>query len=445
MGEFLDSFRKNGISRLSEAKGSRENGKARRPLTEKKGGNPMKRSAGLIMTLAAAIGLILVLGPPVSAANMPIIQLGCAISFTGDQSRSGKLYRDSYDMAVNQINENGGVKVGNKLYKLKIVYYDDKSDPAESSRLLEKLISEDKVNFLLGPYSSGITIPDSIVAQRYRLPMIEGGGASGKIFSRGNPYIFGTLPPADQYFKSTLDMLQTLKSAPKSVAILYSDDKFDVSVAEGTKEMAKEMGLDVALYEKYSEGATDFTSILTKIKSSNAKVVLLAGHTEESLNFTQQAKELNVCPNLVAMTVGPSEADFRKSLGKDAEYIYGVASWSTQMNFKGALFEDTQQFVKLFKAKYNYDPDYHNASGIADVAVFKDAIQRAGSLEPQKVRGAIAATDLNTIYGRVQFSGDGQIKGTSVVLQIQGGEIYQVYPNGAKKPIYPFPCWAARK
>ncbi|MGW8186433.1 MAG: amino acid ABC transporter substrate-binding protein [Desulfobacterales bacterium] len=265
------------------------------------------------------------------------------------------------------------------------------------------------------------------------------------MFSRGNKYIFGTLPPAEQYFKSTLDMLQTLKPEPKSVAILYSDDKFDVSVAEGSEKAAKEMGLDVVLFEKYSEGATDFTSILTKIKSSNVQVVLLAGHTEESLNFTQQTKELNVCPKLIAMTVGPSEADFRKSLGKDAECIYGVASWSTQMNFKGTLFDDTQQFVKLFKAKYNYDPDYHNASGIADVAIFKDAIERAGSLDPQKVRDAIAATDLNTIYGRVQFSGDGQIKGTSVVLQIQGGDIYQVYPKGAKMPIYPFPCWSERK
>jgi branched-chain amino acid transport system substrate-binding protein len=274
--------------------------------------------------------------------------------------------------------------------------------------------------------------------------MIQGGGASGKIFSRGNKFIFGTLPPAGQYFKSTLDMLETLKPAPKSVAILYSDDKFDVSVAEGSKKLADAMGLEVVLFEKYSEGATDFTSILTKIKSENAQVVLVAGHTEEALNFTQQSKELNVCPKLVAMTVGPSEADFRKSLGKDAEYIYGVASWSTQMNFKGALFDDTQQFVKQFKAKYNYDPDYHNASGIADVAVFKNAIERAGTLDPQKVRDAIAATDMNTIYGRVQFSQNGQIKGTSVVLQIQGGEIYQVFPSDAEQPVYPIPCWGDR-
>jgi len=390
------------------------------------------------------IALVLSFGHFAQAAKKEI-KLGCAISFTGGKSRSGKLYRDAYDMAVEQVNKKGGVKVGNDTYQLKIVYYDDKSDSTESSKLVEKLIAEDKVDFLLGPYSSGITIPDSLIAQRYKVPMIEGGGASGKIFSRGNKYIFGTLPPAGQYFKSTLEMLKTFSPAPKTIAILYADDKFDVSVAEGTSELANEMGFNVVLHEKYAEGATDFNSILTKIKASGVEVALVAGHTEESLNFTQQAKELNVSPKLISMTVGPSEADFRKSLGKDAEYIYGVASWSTQMNFIGYLFNDTKEFIKLFKEKFNYDPDYHNASGIADVAIFKDAIERAGTLDKEKVRDAIAATNLSTIYGRVQFSDNGQIKGTSVVLQILGGEIYQVYPNGVKEPVYPFPSWKMRK
>ncbi len=403
---------------------------------------------GVIKTVLvglAVLGLVFTYGSFAKAENPKVIKLGCAISFTGGKSRSGKLYRDAYDMAVERINKSGGVKVGKDTYIFKIIYYDDKSDPTESSRLVEKLITQDKVNFLLGPYSSGITIPDSLVAMRYKIPMIEGGGASGKIFSRGNKYIFGTLPPAGQYFKSTLEMLKTFKPVPKTIAILYADDKFDVSVAKGTQKLAKDMGFKVVLFEKYAEGATDFNSVLTKIKSKKVEVVLVAGHTEESLNFTQQAKELNVCPKMISMTVGPSEADFRKSLGKDAEYIYGVASWSTQMNFKGYLFKDTQEFVKLFKAKYNYDPDYHNASGIADVAIFKDAIERAGTLDPEKVRDAIAATSLDTIYGHVEFNPNGQIKGTSVVLQILGGQVYQVYPNGVKKPVYPVPCWKDRK
>ncbi len=373
-----------------------------------------------------------------------VIKIGCAISFTGKKSRTGKLYVDSYNMARDIINKNGGIKVGGKSYKIKIIYYDDKSDATESSRLVEKLITVDKVNFLLGPYSSGITIPDSLVAMKYRVPMIEGGGASGKIFSRGNKYIFGLLPSAGEYFKSTLEFLQTVTPKPKTIAILYADDKFDVSVAKGTKKIAEKMGYKIVLYEKYSEGQTDFTSALTKIKSKNPDVVLVAGHTEESLNFVQQAKELNVSPKMISLTVGPSEADFRKALGKDANYIYGVASWSPQMNFKGYLLKDTQEFVKLFKKRYGYDPDYHNAAGFACLAVLKNAIERAGTLDREKVRDAIAKTDLETIYGHVKFKPNGQIMGTSVVLQILNGEVYEVYPHQHKKPVYPMPSWKER-
>ncbi len=407
----------------------------------------MRRFLGIGASLFVAVAVFLAfsLTTGVKGAQAEnVIKVGCAISFTGKKSRSGKLYVDSYNMAVEKINESGGVKVGDKYYKLKIIYYDDKSSADESAKLVEKLISEDKVNFLLGPYSSGITIPDSIIAQRYRIPMIEGGGASGKIFSRGNKYIFGTLPPAGEYFKTTLEMMKGFKPAPKRIAILYADDKFDKSVAKGTKKLAKEMGFKVVVYERYAEGASDFNTILTKVKAAKADAVLVAGHTEESLNFVQQAKELNVCPKMISLTVGPSEADFRKSLGKDAEYIFGVASWSPQMNFKGYLFKDTKEFVKEFKKRYGYDPDYHNASGIADVAVLKNAIERAGTLDPQKVRDAIASTSLDTIYGHVEFAPNGQIKGTSVVLQILNGEVVQVYPNGAKKPHYPVPCWKER-
>ncbi len=387
----------------------------------------------------------LLAAPPAFAAEKNVIKLGCAIAFTGKDSRTGKYYVDSYKYAVDKINEAGGVKVGGKSYKLELKFYDDKSDPTESSRLVEKLLAEDKVNFLLGPYTSGITIPDSIVARRYRVPMIEGGGASGKIFDKGNKYIFGTLPPAGDYFASTLEFLKKQTPFAKKLAILYADDKFDVSVGEGTKAKAPEMGFDVVLYEKYAEGTSDFSSILTKIKSEGVQAVLVAGHTEESINFVTQAKELNVSPYYLGLTVGPTEADFRKALGKDADYIYGVASWSPQMKFQGSIFKSNEEFVKDFEARLGYDPDYHAASAIADIAVYKDAIERAGSLDREKVRDAIAKTDLQTIYGRVRFSPNGQIKGSSVVLQNLNGEISQVYPSlGGTKAVYPIPPWNKR-
>ncbi len=401
-----------------------------------------KWSKGLLV-LGIVFGLLVGMNTGAYAKN--VIKFGCAMSFTGKKSRTGKLYIDSLKLAMDAINKSGGIKVGNKSYNVEIKFYDDKSNPSESAKLIEKLIVEDKVNFLLGPYSSGITIPDSIVAQRYKIPMVEGGGASGKIFARHNPYIFGTLPAAGQYFRTTLQMLAGFTPKPKSIALIYGDDKFDISVAKGAKKIAEKLGLKVVLFEKISEGSADFNTILTKVKSLAPDALLMAGHTEGGINLVQQAKELNVNVKMISMTVGPSEADFRKSLGKDAEYIFGVASWSPQMNFKGIIFKNTKEFVKIFKAKYNYDPDYHNASAVAELAVYKSAIERAGSLDPKKVRDAIAKTKIETIYGPVEFNPNGQIKGSSVVLQIQGGQVYQVYPKGTKKPIYPMPKWKERK
>ncbi len=399
----------------------------------------MKKKLFLLMC-----GVFLIFSFPLIGAAQNVIKIGCAISFTGKKSRTGKLYVDSYNMAVEQINKNGGVKVNGKSYKLKIIYYDDKSEATESSKLVEKLITEKKVNFLLGPYSSGITIPDSIVAQRYRTPMIEAGGASGKIFARHNKYIFGLLPSAGEYFKSTLEYLGTVSPKPSKIAIIYADDKFDKSVASGTLKLSKKAGFSVVLYEKYAEGQTDFSTLLTKIKSKNPDVVLVAGHTEEGLNFVQQAKELNVSPKMISLTVGPSEADFRKALGKDANYLYGVASWSHQMNFPGYLMKNTAEFVKAFEAKYNYVPDYHNAAGFAALAVLKNAIEKAGTLNKEKVREQIAKTNLDTIYGHIVFNPNGQIRGTSVVLQILDGKVYEVYPHQHKKPVYPMPSWKNR-
>jgi len=396
-----------------------------------------------LMIVMIVFGLVLSLNTGSYAKD--VIKFGCAMCFTGKNSRTGKLYVDSYKLAKDAINKAGGIKVGGKSYKIDIIFYDDKSNDAESAKMVEKLIVKDKVNFLLGPYTSWITIPDSLVAQRYKIPMIEGGGASGKIFSRKNPYIFGTLPAASQYFQSTLEMLSGFKPKPKKIAVIFGDDKFDIMVAKGVKKTAEKLGLKIVLYEKISESSADFNTILTKVKSLAPDAFLMAGHTIGGINLVQQAKELDVNVKMISMTVGPSEADFRKSLGKNAEYIYGVASWSPQMNFKGIVFKNTGEFVKAFKEKYGYDPDYHNASAVAGLAVYKNALEKAGTLDPKKVRDAIAKTKIETIYGPVQFNPNGQIKGSSVVLQIQGGQVYQVYPKGTKKPIYPMPAWKSRK
>jgi branched-chain amino acid transport system substrate-binding protein len=375
------------------------------------------------------------------------IVLGSAISQTGKYAREGKFYVDAYALTVDAVNKAGGIKVGGKAYKLVLKMYDDQSDPNLSVRLFTRLVTSDKVNFLLGPYSSGITIPASAVSEKYEIPMVQGGGASGKIFDRGYKYIFGTLPKAEFYFQAVIEAAAKLTPRVQTAALLYSNEAFDRSVADGARVWLKEQKVDKVYDEEYQPATQDFTSILAVLKSKTPDLVLVAGHEENALNFIRQAQAADMAPKMTVFTVGPPTADFRKTLGKAAEYVYGITPWLPDMEIGGEIFKSAREFAKQFQARFGYEADYHVASGAADVLAYKFAIEKAGSLDAKKVRDALAGLDADTMYGRVKFEETGQIAMGQVVIQIQDGKLVPVYAAGKMlaKPVYPAPKWSQRK
>jgi len=198
--------------------------------------------------------------------------------------------------------------------------------------------------------------------------------------------------------------------------------------------------------ERYSTNATDFNSLLSQIKSKNADVVLVAGHETEILNFVRQAKSLAVAPKLYSFTVGVPSEDFRKALGKDADYAFGMTAWLPSASLKDRWFGDAQQFAKEYKARFSYDPDYHAASGVADVEALVQAMENAGSIEPKKVRDALAKIKFESLYGPIAFDVHGQIDLPQVVIQVQGSDLVEVFgaKGFVKQPKYPMPAWSAR-
>jgi len=386
----------------------------------------------------------LALSPTLAAAKD--IVLGASVQLTGPIANTGRYYRDAYQFAIDKINAAGGVKVGNETYQLALKLYDNQSDVNLSVRQYTQLVSQDKVNLLLGPFASNFALADSAISEKYRIPMVQGGGASDQIFSRKFKYIFGTLAPASDYFGSTIETMKTLKPEPKSVALLYADDAFDVSVAEGTRPKLKNAGFTVAMDERYSTNATDFNSLLSQIKSKNIDAVLVAGHETEILNFVRQAKSLAVAPKLYSFTVGVPSEDFRKALGKDADYAFGMTAWLPSADQKDRWFGDADQFAKAYREKFGYEPDYHAASGVADVEALVQAIEDAGSIDAQKVRDALAKVKFESVYGTIAFSENGQIDLPQTVIQVQGEKLVAIH--GEKGPInpakYPMPAWDAR-
>jgi len=401
----------------------------------------MRRSLAVIGAIALLSG-----ASSLAEAQTNTVTLGAAVQLTGALANTGRYYRDAYQMTIDRINQAGGITVGGKKYTLALKLLDNQSDLNLGVRQYVQLITSDKVNFLLGPFSSNDALNDSSIAEKYEIPMVQGGGASSQIYSRGYKYIFGTLPAAEDYFASTIDMLSKVNPKPQTVALIAADDAFDVSVAKGTREIFKKAGLKVVVDEQYRENSGDFSSILTKIKAAQPDAVFWSGHEPEALNFIRQAKSLNVSPKYVSsFTVGVPTADFRKALGKDAEYAFGMTSWLPDASLKDKWFGDAAAFAKAYKEKFGYDPDYHAASAAADVETFAYAIEKAGTLDPKKVRDAIAAVDFTSLYAHVKYGKNGQIVLPQIVIQIQNGNVLPIYTDKfINQPKYPVPSWDSR-
>jgi branched-chain amino acid transport system substrate-binding protein len=276
--------------------------------------------------------------------------------------------------------------------------------------------------------------------------MVQGGGASDQIYSRGYQYIFGTLPAASNYFGSTIEAIMKVKPRPQTVALLYADDAFDVSVAKGTRELLEKAGFKTVIDERYSTNASDFSVLLSRIKSENVDAVLVAGHETEILNFIRQAKSLGVGPKLYSFTVGVPSADFRHALGVDANGASGMTAWLPSAALKDQWFDNAEEFARAWKARFGYEPDYHAASGVAAVEALVNAIQAAGSTDPQKVRDALAKVSFDSLYGHVAFNDKGQISLPQIMVQVQNGKVVPIYAGNdfINKLQYPLEPWGKR-
>jgi branched-chain amino acid transport system substrate-binding protein len=384
--------------------------------------------------------------PSAAQAQTKTVTLGAALQLTGDMANLGRYVRDGYEIAVDRINEMGGIEIGGARYRLTLKLLDSQSNVNLGVQQYVALVSRDKVDFLLGPYSSNDTLDDSTVAEKYRVPMVEASGAARQIFSRGYKYVFGTSPPADDYFASTIEMMTKLDPRPKTVALVVADDAFDVAAADGVRRRAAKSGLTLVLDRRYSEHNVDFSALLSLIKSKAPDAILWGGHETEALNFLRQAKALDLNPAyMAALTVGVPSADFRRALGQDADYVFGMTPWLPSLPRDDKYFGDAQKFAALFHRRFGYEPDYHVASAVAAVETFAVALGQAGSTDREKVRDAIAKSDFASLYARIRFAADGQIDLPQIVVQVQRGALVPIYTDHfLNKPLYPVPFWSKR-
>ena len=387
--------------------------------------------------------------PLVARADDATITFGAALAATGATAREGELTKEGYEFWKDYVNAHGGMKVAGKTYKVNILYADDESNPQTTARLVEKFVSEDKVNFILGPYGSGNSATAAAVVERLKVPMVEGNGSAEKIFSQGFQYTFAVLSPARRYLEGILEMALTRKPRPQTVAVATANDAFSVEVGQGAADYATAHHMTVVYNNKYPADTTDLSSIVSGIKAVNPDIILNGGHLDEALLLERTLKEQNVNAKAVGYSVGPDTPDFRKTLGKDADYVFGGTQWSPTAKYKGApgFITDSKTYAAAFAKKYGHVPDYHNAESTATCLAFQYAIQKAGSLDPKAVRDALASLDVVTFYGILKFDSRGiNVYKPMAVNQIQKGQLMTVWPAGVQNapPMYPTPPWDKR-
>jgi branched-chain amino acid transport system substrate-binding protein len=365
------------------------------------------------------------------------IIIGSAISFTGKYSANGINTKNGYNLAAQRINETGGVKVGGKTYKIKVVYYDDESTPLRTAQLAERLINQDGVKFFLGPYSSATTKAIAPITEKYKIPMVESEGAARSLFTQGYRYMFAVLSTSELYLTSALELAAELaqkngrKPSDLKIAMAFENDPFSLDVRAGVVDDAKKFNMKIIIDDKLPRDLSDMAATLTKVKAVKPDILLVSGHEKGAATAARQLKEMKVDVPMVAITHCES-AKIIANFGAAVDGILCPTQWSETLAYKDSLFGTAADYDKLFKKTFEgyKNVPYQSAQASAAVQVWRAAFEKAQSFDTEKVRDALAATDLHTFYGHVKFAKEGNnIAKPMVLRQIQKGELNVVAPS----------------
>jgi len=410
----------------------------------------MKKAVVLLITfLFFASGLV------PAAASSDYLTIGFTMSQTGKFNSESKEQYQGLKLWASQVNSQDGifVKALNKKLKVRLKYYDDESSKDRVQQLYVRLINQDKADFLISPYSSGLTASAAIIAEQYGRIMMATGAASDSIFNKGYTHVFQIYTPASRYLTGALDILAHFDPKAKKVAVVYENSKFAKSVCTSAKKYAEQNGFQVVLFEAYDSGTTDFTSFINKIKATQPDAIIGGGHFADGETFSKQLFEQKINVKLVSLLVAPAVPEFSE-LGKAALYVTGPSQWEPLAKFSKETAKsewygpDLGEFVEAYKEAYGYEPGYHAAGGYVSALVLQKAIEMAGSIKTEDVRKALETLDITTFYGRIKFdTGDyyGRQMGHSMVYlqwQKKGGKMEKevVWPLEAKSAdlVYPF-------
>ena len=395
-----------------------------------------------IGTLAGILAAFLVLGAGTAwASHRPNneVLLGGAISQTGRYAEPAGRQVNSIKLWVDEVNGRGGL-LGHKIV-LRLL--DDKSDTQTSIKLYEKLITEDKVDLLLAPYSSGITEAVANVNERYKMPFVAYGAASSPIWEKGRKYIFNIVAVAEDYQKGAVHLAKQV--GVKRAAVIGEDSLFPRQSGKGAKEWAKKLGIEIVVEENYPLKQTDFTALLQKIKAAGAEAIFSNSYFADAAAQLRQMREQNLNVKLFSSTVGPGLPNFAEQLGSTAEYVLGFSQWEPLP----AVLKNPgmREYIEAYEKRYGGEkPNYHAGNAYGSLQVTEAALKKVGGFDNEKLREVLATIEVHSVFGRYKVDAKGMNAHEGLTFQIQGGQRKVVWPAkwAETKAELPMPEWSKR-
>jgi branched-chain amino acid transport system substrate-binding protein len=383
---------------------------------------------------ALAVAAMTVFG--VAEAQDNPIRVGVALSQSGNLADSAKLYYQGVELWRDQVNARGGL-LGRKV---ELVVYDDRSDPATAAKLYEKLIGDDKVDLLFGPWGSASAATASAVANKHSRVFFNSGGASEQIQERGFKYVFQSAAPISAYVSAIGPF--AAKQNLKTIAFFGRDYPAARDMAKSIKVVADQQNLKIVTSEFFPAGATDFSSMIAQARQLQPDIWLSVGYPNEAIEMVRQLKASNYLPKIFIHN-GVSIDDFIKASGKDGEFAYGISLYEPSLKTKG-----NAEFVKAFEARYNSQPGYYSAFSYGGATVMEEAVRKVGSLDQEKLRAVLTTLETDTVMGhhKVDPQTGKQVGQTGLLVQVRNGKREIVMPEALKtqEPVVPMPAWNKR-
>jgi len=392
-------------------------------------------------SFAIILAALLALGIPCSAQSQEFgherLRIGATMSITGKAySVQGGYGREGYMLCEKHLNAQGGL-LGRPV---EFVIYDDESDEKTAARLYEKLITEDKVDAILGPYGTAITEAVADIPDKYRKVMIAANAATSSIWEKGRKYLVMVLAPVDSAAIGALDL--AARSGLRKVAIINQDALLPKAVAKTTNDLAKSKGLDVVSFETYPTGMSEFSSLLQKVQESAPDLLVTAAvRLDDLVAIIRQMRAMNFNAKMISSLPYGLLPEFYQHLGKDAEFVYSATFWDGSLPNPG-----NPEFVAAYQKEFNRAPAVQSANSYAGCQILAEAVRRAGTTESETLRDTLLSLEIRSILGDFAVDQHGfQIGQKAVTIQWQDGKQVVVWPDGlASPPRFPTPNWASR-